>query len=140
MSEVRPGKPPIENFGGKSEQRQRARYTRKADAVPRFTKGKSFALSPNLRDDTLEQLASNMALLRFNIKYLSHKRGSNVAQLCRDLKTVGIKVSREGIVKGGYKRSVQLTYLTTMALALRVPTWVMIHPNIESIWDSLNLD
>lgn len=140
MSEAETVSAKIETLDGKRGQRQRARFIRKPDAVPRFTKGKPFTLSKTLRDDTLEQLAVNMALLRFNIKYLSHKRGSNVAQLCRDLTSVGIKISREGIVKGGYKRSVQLTYLTTMALALRVPTWVMIHPDIESIWDSLNLD
>lgn len=140
MSEAETVSAKIETLKGKSEQRQRARFTRKPDAVPRFTKGKPFELSLSLRDDTLDQLSCNMAFLRFNIKYLSHKRGSNVAQLVRDLAKVGINVSRKGITYGGYKRSVQLTYLTTMALALRVPTWVMIHPDIESIWDSLNLD
>lgn len=140
MSDLNPGLPPIENFDSKLGGKKRARFTRKADAVPRFTKGKPFELSQELREETLDQLSINMALLRFNIKYLAHKRGSNVAQLCRDLYKVGINVSRKGITYGGHRRSVQLTYLTTMSLALRVPTWVMIHPNIESIWDSLDLD
>ena len=119
---------------------QKARRNRKPNAVPRFTKGKSLELSIGIREHTLEQLASNMEHLRFNIKYLAHKRRTNVTQLCRELHAVGIRVSRKGITIGGNKRSVQLTYITTMALALRVPTWLMIHPDIESIWDSLNLD
>jgi len=135
MSEAEAVSAKIETLGSKRGHRQKARFTRKPNAVPRFTNGKSFELSPTLRDDVLEHLDSNMALLRYNIKYLAYRRGSNVAQLVRDLAKVGINVSRKGITYGGYKRSVQLTYLTTMSIALRVPTWVMIHPNIESVWD-----
>lgn len=119
---------------------QKARRTRKPNATPRITKGKPFPLCSNMREVVFLQLALDMEQLRFNIKYLAYKRGSNVAQLCRDLHSVGIRTSRDGIVRGTRRFSVQLQYITTMALALRVPTWVMIHPNIESIWDSLNLD
>ncbi len=140
MSEVRPVNAPIEKLGGKSEHRQRARFIRKPNAVPRFTKGKPFPLCSNMREVVFLQLALDMERLRYNIKYIAHKRGSNVAQLCRDLHSVGIKTSRDGIVRGNRRFSVQLQYITTMALALRVPTWLMIHPDIESIWDSLDLD
>lgn len=124
----------------KLDEGRKARRTRTPNAVPRYSKGKLLELSPLLREETLVQLDANMERLRYNIKYLAHKRRTNVTQLCRELHAVGIRVSRKGITIGGNKRSVQLTYLTTMAIALRVPTWVMIHPNIESIWDSLDLD
>lgn len=140
MSEARPGLPPIEKPGGKLVGKQRASSTRKPNAVRLVIKTISLAQPSNLIELVNEQLPMDMACLRFNIKFIVNKRGSNVFQFCKELHRVGIKVSRGGIVRGGRKRSVHLLYLTTMALALRVPTWVMIHPNIESIWDSLDLD
>jgi hypothetical protein len=119
---------------------KRASYTRKPNAVFRISDPKPFSLSMELREQTLERLVGVMSSLRFNIKFVALKRGSNVSQLCRDLHSVGIMVSREGIVRGGGKRSVQLTYVTTMSIALNVPVWVLLHPDIASIWDSLNLD
>ena len=126
--------------GGKLARVKRASFTRKVNATRLIFNPKPLQLPPDFREVILEQLSVNMALLRFNIKFVVNKRGSNVTSFCRDLKSAGIFVSRFGIVTGGRKRSVQLTYVTTMALALRVPTWVMIHPDIASVWDSLNLD
>lgn len=140
MSEVRPVKPPIENLEGKSEQRQRARFTRKPNAVPLIIQAKPLPQPTNLTELVREQLALDMERLRYNIRFIVHKRGSNLFQFVKEMHKVGIKTSREGIVRGNRRWSVQLLYITTMALALRVPTWLMIHPNIESIWDSLDLD
>ncbi len=140
MSEARPVSPPIENLEGKLVGRQRSRYIRKPNAVGKIVRTKSLCLNQGFRDSVMLQLGFDMSRLRFNIKFVIHKRQSNVTHFCKELKSVGIKVSRNGIVSGGSQFSVQLMYITTMALALRVPTWLMIHPNIESIWDSLDLD
>lgn len=140
MSEVRPGNAPIEKLEGKSEQTKRAKGNRKPNFVPLIIKVKPLVQPTNLRDMVWDYLADDMQTLRNNLKWIIWKRGANVSHFCREMHKVGIKVSRKGITQGGDRFSVQLMYITTMALALRVPTWLMIHPNIESVWDSLNLD
>lgn len=140
MSDLNPGLPPIENFDSKLGGKKRASSTRKPNAVPLIIKVKPLVQPPNLRDMVWGYLADDMQLLRNNLKWIIWKRGANVSHFCREMHKVGIMVSRKGITQGGDRFSVQLQYITTMALALRVPTWLMIYPNIESIWDSLDLD
>ena len=140
MSEATPGVTTFENLGGKLEGRQKASGTRKPNFVPLIIKVKPLVQPPNLRDMVWGYLADDMQLLRNNLKWIIWKRGANVSHFCREMHKVGIMVSRKGITQGGDRFSVQLQYITTMALALRVPTWVMIHPDIASVWDSLNLD
>ena len=140
MSEAETVSAKIETLGSKRGQGQRARSTRKPNFVPLIINVKPLVQPPNLRDMVWGYLADDMQTLRNNLKWIIWKRGANVSHFCREMHKVGIKVSRKGITQGGDRFSVQLMYITTMALALRVPTWLMIHPDIESIWDSLDLD
>ena len=79
-------------------------------------------------------------LLVENIKFVVFQRGYSLTRLSDELHRVGIKFSRSSFLqrrKAGWRgRYPSLLMLSTFALILEVPTWMLLSEDIERDWDA----
>ena len=109
--------------------------------IPPIKSITTLALPESFRLETYARNKSDLALLRKNIQYITYHRGFSLAYVIREVRKEGIRINREAIVRkeGGRKISVSLLYISTWALILQVPTWLMLSDQIEADCERLGI-
>lgn len=132
MSDSTPG---LDYDGGIAPQkrvRNKARYIRKPNTYKRLPIRNDFGLTDGFVQDAVQRGLDDLSLFRYNVLYVSHHRKIPFTQLIGELNKSGVKVSRTSfigkIVKHTFPKSL---LLSTFALALGVPTWLLLSDNIE---------
>ena len=60
-----------------------------------------------------------------------------MTQVFNELRSHGIMVSRNALLAKDRRSLMGLLYVSTFARVLNVPTWVLLHDNIEAVWDGI---
>ncbi len=130
----------IDNIRGESEEKiatkskgtKRARYTRKPNRYKRLPARNDFGLKDGFVQVAVQRGLDDLSLFRHNVLYVSYQRRIPFTQLIGELNRMGVRVSRTSfigkIVKHSFPKSL---LLSTFALALGVPTWILLSEDIE---------
>lgn len=133
MSDSKPGDSVEGKIAPQKRVRSKARYTRRKETYPRVKPKNEFRLSPTFYADVLEFAHRDLELFRHNCKYIAYVKRIPFTHLMRELNGLGIRISRETIVGKSVKKHTfpKSLLLSTFALALGVPTWLLLSDNIE---------
>lgn len=118
-----------------------ARYKRTPEIYPRVYTKNEFSLNDDFCDVAVKSAHQDLALFRFNCRYVCHVKKISLTQVIRALNKQGVKISRETIMgksllKHTFPKSL---LLSTFALALGVPTWLLLSDNIEADCERLKI-
>lgn len=69
-----------------------------------------------------------------NVKWVCFKRGYSLTQVVREMRAHGVRVRRETLFERDLRRYPSAIYISTFARVLGVPTWMLLHPDIESVF------
>lgn len=78
-----------------------------------------------------------MDIFKENVRWVTWKRGYSLTQVCKELNNHGVKVRRSTLLEKGLRRYPSVLYVSTFARVLNVPTWVLLHDNIEAVWNGI---
>jgi hypothetical protein len=132
MSDSRQGDSVEGKIAPKKRVRSKARYTRSKELFPRLSHYNSFTLSDGFIQDAITLGYSDLALFRYNCRYICHRRAYSFNTLMSELNRVGVTISRTSMLGRNPKNTFPKSLLlSTFALALGVPTWLLLSDNIE---------
>lgn len=86
--------------------------------------------------DNHSRCVDDMHLFKENVKWVCFKRGYSLTQVCRELNAHGVKVRRSTLLERDLRRYPSVLYVSTFARVLGVPTWMLLHPDIEQVFQA----
>lgn len=129
----------IDNFISRFEMEKAPKQSRKPAAFPRWASTKRLILPENLRELIVDHIAGDMERMRYNIKFVCFMRGYSLTYAIKCFSEHGIKFDRQSLIYGGRKIAVSLLYLSTWALVLEVPTWLLLSESIQDDCERLGI-
>ena len=114
---------------------------RRAYLFPKCYPKNAFQLSESFVPSAIERGKSDLALFRYNVQYVCYVKRMPLTQVVSQMNKQGIKIFRgtitmQGLLKHTFPKSL---LLSTFALALGVPTWLLLSDNIESDCERLKI-
>ena len=95
----------------------------------------SLRLESDAVQDNFARCRSDLEVFRENVKFVIYMRGYSATQVFRELSRHGIRGCRQSFYSDNLKKSFpSVLYISTFARVLGVPTWMLLHPDIESVF------
>ena len=137
----------IETIRGEAEKvdktkgrKRKASYIRRPNEFTRIDSQNALELSPTFYNDVFLFAHEDLARFRYNCRFVAHRRSIPFTHLVRALNKVGVKISRTSFLAKDVKHTFPKSLLlSTFALALGVPTWLLLSDNIESDCERLKI-
>lgn len=103
---------------------------------PTGTPRNQLVLSGEVIADNHNRCVEDMLLFKENVRWVAWKRGYSLTQVCRELNEHGVKVRRSTLLEKDLRRYPSVLYVSTFARVLGVPTWMLLHPEIEQVFQA----
>lgn len=116
-----------------------AHNSTKKRMFPAIPSAKALHLPSDLKAQCMERHKADIERMRYNIKYVTWHMGYSLTDVIRKAKSEGVSFNRVAIVMGSKKDNVKLLYISSWALILGVPTWLMLSDNIEADCERLGI-
>lgn len=104
----------------------------------RYTMGRppnSLRLDGDVVHDNFTRCRSDLEVFRENVKFVIYMRGYSTTQVFKELARHGISGCRQSFYSDNLKKSFpSVLYISTFARVLGVPTWMLLHPDIEQVF------